>query len=158
MLVARGAVRHDQVRDLAARRLAGDAVITTRPEMSVPALVMNCLAPLITHSPSSSRARVSRVAGVRAGLGLGQPERARALAAHSRGSHSLLLLLGAEQVDRLGAERGVGAQRDRDRRVDARQLLDRDRVRERVAAGAPVLLRERDPHQARARRARATIS
>ena len=28
------------------------------PEMSVPALVMNCLAPLITHSPSSSRARV----------------------------------------------------------------------------------------------------
>jgi hypothetical protein len=26
--------------------------------MSVPALVMNCLAPSITHSPSSSRARV----------------------------------------------------------------------------------------------------
>jgi hypothetical protein len=34
------------------------AVITTIPEISVPALVMNCLAPSITHSPSSSRARV----------------------------------------------------------------------------------------------------
>ena len=34
------------------------AVMTTQPEMSVPALVMNCLAPSTTHSPSSSRARV----------------------------------------------------------------------------------------------------
>ena len=34
------------------------AVIETTPEISVPALVMNCLAPSITHSPSSSRARV----------------------------------------------------------------------------------------------------
>jgi hypothetical protein len=32
--------------------------MTTMPEMSVPALVMNCFAPSITHSPSSSRARV----------------------------------------------------------------------------------------------------
>ena len=37
--------------------------------------------------------------------------------------------------------------RDRHGRVDARQLLDRDRVRERVAACAAVLLRDRDPHQ-----------
>ena len=34
------------------------AVIVTTPEMSVPAFVMNCLAPSITHSPSSSGARV----------------------------------------------------------------------------------------------------
>ena len=34
------------------------AVMATCPEMSVPALVMNCLAPLTTHSPSSSAARV----------------------------------------------------------------------------------------------------
>ena len=34
------------------------AVMQTWPEMSVPALVMNCLAPLITHSPSSRTARV----------------------------------------------------------------------------------------------------
>ncbi len=34
------------------------AVIATWPEISVPALVMNCLAPLTTQSPSSSVARV----------------------------------------------------------------------------------------------------
>ena len=34
------------------------AVIVTQPEMSVPELVMNCLAPLTTHSPPSSSARV----------------------------------------------------------------------------------------------------
>src|SRR5438874_1943008 len=34
------------------------AVIETSPEISVPALVMNCLAPSITHSPSCRRARV----------------------------------------------------------------------------------------------------
>ena len=39
-------------------------------------------------------------------------------------------------------------ERDRDRGVDARQLLDRDGVGERVAARAPELLGERNPHQA----------
>jgi hypothetical protein len=34
------------------------AVMQTCPEMSVPALVMNCLAPSITHSPPSKAARV----------------------------------------------------------------------------------------------------
>ena len=38
--------------------------------------------------------------------------------------------------------------RDRDGRVDARQLLDRDRVRDRVAAGAAVLLGDREAHEA----------
>ena len=38
--------------------------------------------------------------------------------------------------------------RDRDRRVDPRQLLDDDRVRDRVGAGAAVLLGDRHPHQA----------
>ena len=37
--------------------------------------------------------------------------------------------------------------RDRDGGVDPRQLLDRDRVRERVGAGAAVLLRDGDAHQ-----------
>ena len=37
--------------------------------------------------------------------------------------------------------------RDRDGRVDARKLLDRDRVRDRVGAGAAVLLGNRDSHQ-----------
>jgi hypothetical protein len=34
------------------------AVIVTQPEMSVPELVMNCLAPFTTHWPSSSFAVV----------------------------------------------------------------------------------------------------
>ena len=37
---------------------------------------------------------------------------------------------------------------DRDGRVDARQLLDRDRVGDRVPAGAAVLLRDRETHEA----------
>ena len=37
---------------------------------------------------------------------------------------------------------------DRDGRVDARELLDRDRVRNRVASGASVLLRNRKAHEA----------
>ena len=38
--------------------------------------------------------------------------------------------------------------RDRDGRVDARQLLDRDRVRDGIAARAPVLLGDGKPHEA----------
>ena len=38
--------------------------------------------------------------------------------------------------------------RDRDGRVDPRQLLDGDRVRDGVAARAPVLLRDRKAQQA----------
>ena len=37
--------------------------------------------------------------------------------------------------------------RDRDGRVDARQLLDRDRVGDGVAARAAVLLRDREAHE-----------
>ena len=44
--------------------------------------------------------------------------------------------------------------RDRHRRVDPRQLLDRDRVREGVGAGAAVLLRDRHPHHAELRELR----
>ena len=47
------------------------AVIVTQPEMSVPALVMNVLDPLMTHSPSLSRRGRPGISGVRASLGLG---------------------------------------------------------------------------------------
>src|SRR6266566_3605016 len=42
----------------------------------------------------------------------------------------------------------MGCKRDRDRRVDPRQLFDCDRVGERVGAPAAVLLRDRHPHEA----------
>ena len=41
----------------------------------------------------------------------------------------------------------VGCDRDRHRRIDSRQLLDRDRVREGVRPGPAVLLGDRHPHQ-----------
>ena len=88
-----------------------------------------------------------RVARVRAGLGLGQPERTELCAAAQDRHPFALLLLGSEQVDRLRAQRRVRAQGDRDRRVDARELLDGQHVGERVGAGAAVLLGKRDPHQ-----------
>jgi hypothetical protein len=48
----------------------------------------------------------------------------------------------------------VRRDRDRHRRVDPRQLLDRDRVRECVAPSAAVLLGDRDAHQAELRHLR----
>ena len=113
----------------------------------MPALVMNCLAPLTVHSPSSSLARGAHVAGVGAGLGLGQAEGGEALAAAQPRQPFVLLLVAAPEVDRHRAERGVGGHRDADRGVDPGQLFDRQHVGERVRAAAPVLLRKRNPHQ-----------
>ena len=123
------------------------AVIVTHAVMSVPALVMKIFEPLITHCPSRSSAVVRVGARVGAGARLGQPERRELLAGRELGQPFLLLLLGAEEEDRHRAERRVRGHRDRDRRVDPRQLLDRDRVGERVGAGAAVLLGDRHAHQ-----------
>ena len=41
----------------------------------------------------------------------------------------------------------MGGDRDRDGRVDSRELLDRDRITQGVAARTTELLGERDPHQ-----------
>ena len=115
--------------------------------MSVPAFVMKIFEPLTTHEPSRSSARVRVAPGVRARAGLGQPERGELPARGEVGQPLALLLLVAEEQDRHRPERGVRGHRDRDGGVDPRQLLDRDRVRERVGAGAAVLLRDRDAHQ-----------
>ena len=92
------------------------------------------------------RAR-ARVAGIGARLRLGQPERAEPFAGAQLRHQFALLLLRAEHVNRLRAQRGMRAQRDRDRRVHPRELLDGQCVGERVAAATAVLLRERDAHQ-----------
>ena len=94
------------------------AVTVTSPVMSVPALVMNALVPLITHSsPSSEAGRWSGRPRVRATAGLGQPERAEHLPVHSAAA-TRLLLVGAEAVDRHRAQRHGRLQRDGHRRVD----------------------------------------
>ncbi len=64
------------------------AVIATTPEMSVPALVMNCLAPSITHSPASSLARVCVLPASEPASGSVSPKAPSRSPAHSGGSHS----------------------------------------------------------------------
>ena len=110
------------------------AVIVTHAVMSVPAFVMNILEPLTTQLPSrarrgcASRPRRSRRSGSVS------PKAASFAPDASSGQPLALLLLRAVEEDRHRPERGVRGDRDRDRRVDARQLLDRDRVRHGVRA------------------------
>jgi hypothetical protein len=86
-------------------------------------------------------------AGVGARVGLGQPERREPTTRREVGQPALPLLVGAEEGDRHRPERRVRGDGDRDGGVDPRQLLDGDRVRDRVAAGAAVALLDRYPHQ-----------
>ena len=124
------------------------AVIVTQPEISVPELVMNCFAPSITHSPSSSRARVRVLPASEPASGSVSPKAASLRPGAQLRQPLVLLLRAAPEVDRHRPQRRVGGERDADRGVDPRQLLDRERVGERVGAAAAVLLGERDPHQA----------
>ena len=64
------------------------AVIVTHPEISVPELVMNCFAPSITHSPSSSRARVRVLPASDPASGSVRPNAASLRPEQSSGSHS----------------------------------------------------------------------
>ena len=64
------------------------AVIVTQPEMSVPALVMNCLAPSTTHSPSSSFAVVRVLPASDPASGSVRPKAASRRPAVSSGIHS----------------------------------------------------------------------
>ena len=123
------------------------AVTVTSEVMSVPELVMNCLLPLMIHSPSSSRAVVRVPPASEPAPGLGEPETGQRAAGHQFRQPLLLLLLGAEPVDRHRAETHPGLQRDRHRLVDLAEFLERQGQREVVAAHAAVLLRERQPEQ-----------
>ncbi len=64
------------------------AVIVTQPEISVPELVMNCFAPLTTHSPSSSVARVRVAPASEPASGSVSPKAASLRPAHKSGIHS----------------------------------------------------------------------
>ena len=124
------------------------AVTVTSVVMSVPLLVMKALVPLMTHSPSSSRAVVAGPAGVAAGAGLGEAEGAERLAAGELRQPLLLLRLGAEPEDRHRAERAAGLEGHGDRLVDPAELLEGEAQGEVVAAHAAVLLGERQAEQA----------
>ena len=124
------------------------AVIVTQPLISVPAFVMNILEPSITHSPSSARAVVRVAPASEPASGSVRPKAASALARGQPRQPLGALLLVAEEHDRHRAERGVRRDGDREGGVDARQLLDAERVGERVAARAAVGLGDGHAEQA----------
>ena len=70
------------------------------------------------------------------------------------GARNCLLRLGAEQEDVRGAEAVVRRHRQRDARIDARELFDADAVVDRRHAGAAVLLGELNAQQAERRQLR----
>ena len=79
--------------------------------------------------------------GVRAVLGLGQRERADRLQPRHRRQPALLLLLGAEQVDRLHRQPRLDAEERAEAAVAAVQLHVHQAARERAHARAAVALR-----------------
>src|SRR4249919_91519 len=93
------------------------------------------------------RARARR-SSVGARIGLRQTERGELPAGGEVGKPALLLLPGAVQEDRHRPERRVRRERDGHRRVDTGELLHGDRVRDRVAARAAVLLRNEEAQEA----------
>src|SRR4030095_6188211 len=92
-----------------------------------------------------------------AGGRLGQPPGANLLAARQRHEELLLLLLVAEEGNVRRAKAVMRRDRKRDRRVDARELLDADAVVDRRHAGAAVLLGDLDAEQAEGGELRAQL-
>ena len=118
-----------------------------------PELVMNCLAPLTTHSPFSSTALVFVAPASEPGTGLGEAEAGELITGDQRGEPGLLLLVRAVGQDRVDAEAHRGLERDAHRLVDATDLLDGDAQRGEAAVlaghpGAAELLRSGEAHQA----------
>ena len=119
----------DQRRDVGAR--VGDELLVAVDD------------PLVTFEPGGG----AGAAGVRARARLGETETGKCAAGGQVRQPLLLLLLGAEPVDRHRAEAHPGLQRDRDRLVDLAEFFERQRQREVVAAHAAVFLRERQAEQ-----------
>jgi len=109
---------------------------------------MNCFVPFSTFAAGvgvvlGGRVHVRGVGAAAAGL----RERPRAeLAPSASGRSHLSLFRGAEQLDRLRAQRGVGGVREPDPAGDATEFLGDERVHELVAAEPAVLLGYRHAH------------
>ena len=119
--------------------------------MSVPALEMNVLRPLISQPPSRRSARVRDAARVGTGVGLGEAERAERASLGERPEPALALVVVAEEVQRQRADRHVRLPRGRHRLVGEAELLHRgDEADGRHADAAPLL---GDQHAEQAERA-----
>ncbi len=123
------------------------AVIVTRAVMSVPCVRDEDLGAVDDPRAVTQLGGRARGARIGAGAGLGQAERGQPLSRCEGRQQLRALLVAAEEEDRHRAERGVSGDGDRDGGVDAGELLDRDRVRDGVAAGAAELLGEGNAHQ-----------
>ena len=99
---------------------------------------MNCLVPVSTYLLPSRRARVRIAGGVRAGLGLGQAEGARASRRAPSASGTALLLVGAEFEQRHAADRVLHAHDGRAGAVAGGDLLQRQRIGDMVGGGAVI--------------------
>ena len=131
---------HDERADLARSGLAvgdgGDDVGARHARVGdepLPAIEDPVLA--IPMCPGPRAARVAPRAR------LGEPVGADDLAGGHRPQIALLLLVGSGKPDRIAAEAGVGADDDPDTARHAGELLDGDRVGERVQTGTTDLLR-----------------
>ena len=117
-----------------------------------PAFVMNRLPPSMTHvppsGPSSSRAVVRVPPASEPAPGSVSPYAADDRPAGHRNEEPLLLLVRAGEVERAAAERRVGSDDQPERAPDPADLLDRDRIGERVEAGAALVLGNGDPEPA----------
>ena len=119
------------------------------PRRDVGAAVRDELLRSVDHPLAVARfsSRLGR-ARVRSRLRLGQPERPQLSPRHQVRKPSLLLLAGAELIDRRRAEADRRLQRDADTRVRSRDLLNRDAQREEICARAAHVLRKRQPEKA----------
>ena len=117
-----------------------------------PALVMKRLPPSMTQvppsGPSSQPRGRPRPARIAAGARLGQAVRADDLAPGHRHEPALLLLVRAGQVERPAAEARVRRDDQPERAPHPADLLDRDRVGQRVEPGAALVLGDRDAQPA----------
>jgi len=151
-LVARGAVGHQQVGDLLAGVGAGERGDGHQARDIGACVGDELLGAVDDPLACAPLGRLQAGAGlgvarVRPGLGLGETEGTQLAPAAELGHPLALLLFCAEEVDRLGAQRRVGAERDGHGGVDARELLDGQRVGQRVGARAAVLLGKGNAHE-----------
>ena len=132
-LVASGAVGHREQHADVGDRAVGDPVLGAVDHPLV----------AVAGGGGALRRRVG------AGLGLGEARSSRASCPRASGvSQRLLLLVGAELVDRIADQRVVDAHDHAGRRAGAADLLHREHVADVVDAGAAVLLGDRHAEEA----------
>ena len=109
---------------------------------------MNAFWPLISQPPSTFSARGLDRGGVRAGAGLGEPERAERASLGEGPEPTLLLLVGAHEEQRQAPDGDVGLPGRRDRLVGVAELLHRGHEGDGRHAGTAPLLGHEQAEQA----------